>query len=81
VRRHHLPASTRKDRDAVYVTHVGDVLARALQVGWGGDRTIPRLDPGVAQELGLAPDGMDRLIARLLDELRKAKDFFEMIGG
>ena len=81
VRRHHLPTSTRKDRDAVCVTHVGDVLARALAVGWAGDRTIPRLDPSVAQELGLAPAGLDKLVAKLFDELRKAKDFFERIGG
>jgi len=79
--RHHTPTASRKDRDAAWVTHLGDILARALQIGWAGDRSIPRIDPVLAQETGLSAAGLDRLVARVLDELRKAADFFEMIGG
>ena len=81
VRGHHAPTASRKDRDAAWVTHLGDILARALQIGWAGDRSIPRIDPVLAQETGLSAAGLDRLVARVLDELRKAADFFEMIGG
>jgi putative nucleotidyltransferase with HDIG domain len=81
VRRHHAPTSTRKDREAACVTHLGDILTRALQIGWAGDQTIPRIDPAVAQEAGLIPAALDKLLARLIAELHKAKDFFEMIGG
>ena len=81
VRHHHAPTATRRDRDAAWTTHLGDILTRALQIGWAGDATIPRIDPALAGEAGLVPAGLDRLVARLLDDLRKAGDFFEMIGA
>jgi putative nucleotidyltransferase with HDIG domain len=81
VRRHHTPTATRKDRDAACVTHLADILTRALQIGWAGDRTISRLDPAMVQEFGISPEVLDRLVAKLLDDLDKAKDFFEMVGG
>lgn len=81
VRRHHTPTATRKDRDAACMTHLGDILTRAVQVGWAGDQTIPRIDATVALETGLNPAMIDKLVGRTLEELRKAKDFFAMIGG
>ncbi len=81
VRRHHTPTATRKDRDAACVTHLADILSRALQIGWAGDPTVARIDPTVAQETGLTPAALDKLLDRLLDELDKAKDFFDMLGG
>ncbi len=81
IRRHHNPTSTRKDRDAAYIIHLGDILARALQIGSGGDRSIPRLDPTVAQELGISVGALDSLVGSILGDLRKAQDFFDMIRG
>jgi len=81
VRRHHLPSATRKDRDSAAVTHLADIAARALQIGWAGDRSIPPIDPAVAGELGLTPEVMDRMVGRLLDDLDRAGEFFEMLGG
>jgi putative nucleotidyltransferase with HDIG domain len=81
VRRHHTPTASRKNWESAYATHLADIAARALQIGWSGDRTISKIDPAVAAETGLSAARLDRLVRHLLDELDKAGDFFEMVGG
>jgi len=81
IRRHHSPTSSRRDRDAGYVIHAGDIMARALQIGSGGDPAIPRIDPTVAQDLGLSGEVLDSLVGDIMADLRKARDFFDMIEG
>jgi putative nucleotidyltransferase with HDIG domain len=50
------------------IVHVGDILARALGVGWWGDRVMPRLDPAASAMLRLEPDDAPELLAALEDE-------------
>jgi putative nucleotidyltransferase with HDIG domain len=47
--------------------HVADIVARALGVGWWGDRVMPRLDSAARATLGLNPPDADELM-ELLDE-------------
>jgi len=70
VRRHHNVRSGKADEVAspmAAVVHVADILARALGVGWWGDRVMPRLDPSASSALHLQPDDA----ATLLDALEK----------
>jgi HD-like signal output (HDOD) protein len=81
IRHHHEPNSARKDRDSVSMAHLGDILARALHVGSGGDLSIPAIDDTLSRELGLTPATLDSLVMGFAGELERAKDFFDMIGG
>jgi putative nucleotidyltransferase with HDIG domain len=78
---HHGPGETRKDRDAVRATHLGDIFARAMQIGSGGDSSIPHVDPVLAAELDLSEPTLDRLSGAVIADLHKARDFFGMIEG
>jgi putative nucleotidyltransferase with HDIG domain len=81
IRRHHSPGDTRKDRDAAIITHMADIMARALQLGSGGDPTIPTFHPSIVAEVGLSPEMLDQLLPKMLDDLCRSADFFEMIEG
>lgn len=81
IRYHHTPGATRKDREMVAAVHVGDILARALLVGSGGDDSIPNMDLGVFQEMDLSKGRLDRLLGETLAEIDRAADFFELIEG
>ncbi len=50
------------------VVHVADILARALGVGWWGDRVMPRLDPAASALLHLEPNDAPELLAALEEE-------------
>jgi putative nucleotidyltransferase with HDIG domain len=80
IRYHHATANVRKEREAALVTHLGDIFARALQVGSGGDPTIPRIGVSVAADLKLTGDLLDSLVGEVVHDLHKAADFFDMIG-
>ncbi|PCJ59479.1 MAG: HD family phosphohydrolase [Planctomycetota bacterium] len=76
---HHQPQKARGDKLMAYILHAGDIIARALDVGNGGDNKIPLMDPKVAEELDLTTENLDKLMISVLAELDKAKDFFDLI--
>jgi putative nucleotidyltransferase with HDIG domain len=79
IRHHHATGNTRKEREAALITQLGDIFARALQVGSGGDLTIPRIEAGVAADVKLTPDLLDSLVGGFVQDLHNAADFFDMI--
>ena len=76
---HHTPSSIRENRELVAAVHLGDILARALGVGNGGDQRMPEIQPAIAQQYNLGGAFLNESLDVMLAELRKAKDFFEMI--
>lgn len=76
---HHEPEKARGDKEIAYTVHAGDIIARALDIGNGGDMKIPKLDAKVAEELQLTPEKIDKLMFEVLQEIEKAKDFFDLI--
>ena len=50
------------------IVHVADILARALGVGWWGDRVMPRLDSAASVALDLQPDDAHALLEALDEE-------------
>jgi putative nucleotidyltransferase with HDIG domain len=81
VRRHHQPGETRQDRETAVVVSAADVLARSLQVGSGGDRSLPAFDPAAVADLGLNAGVLAGLVPRCIEDLRRSAEFFEMIEG
>ncbi len=79
IRRHHSPGDTRKDRDAAFITHLADILSRALQVGSGGDQSMPRFDAAVVRDIGLSGEMLVGLVPKCIEDLKRSAEFFEMI--
>lgn len=78
---HHDPLSARGDKEIAFTVHAGDIIARALDIGNGGDNKIPKLNSKVAEELGLNVQAIDKIMAEVLIEVEKAKDFFDLINS
>ncbi len=78
---HHLPNATTERRDLIASIHLGDILARAMGVGYGGDNRMPEIDPAAASAYGIDAGFFDEAISRLVDEMTKAEDFFNLIAS
>jgi len=81
IQRHHSPRDTRKDRDTAFVVHLADIFARGLQVGSGGDPGIPLIDDAVVRDLGINSDHFPVLIPKMVEDLKRSAEFFDMIEG
>jgi len=77
---HHSPNSTTERRDLITAIHLGDILARAMGIGYGGDIRMPAIDPAVASNYGIDVDFFDQAVGRIIGEMGKAEDFFNLIA-
>lgn len=81
IRCHHHPLSSRGNKEIAFTVHAGDIIARSLGIGNGGDNKIPKLEAKVAEELGLTVEVIDKIMGEVLIEIDKAKDFFDLINN
>ncbi len=81
IRFHHSPALAREHRELVHAVHLGDILARALELGNGGDGRIPEIDPTVWQHNNLSLQTMDKCMGDTLEGFRKSGAFVDLIKG
>ncbi len=77
--RHHQPRSAREHRDLAYAVHLGDILARALGIGNGGDDGIPAIDETVWERFDMTEARLDKMCEATLIGATKAEAFFELI--
>lgn len=78
---HHNPNKSSDRRELVASVHLGDILARALGVGSGGDNRMPEIDSTVATNYGFDQDFFETSLAKIVGEIGKAEDFFKLISG
>lgn len=76
---HHNPNSTGERRELVTSIHLGDIIARAMGIGSGGDNRIPEIDPVVAANHNIDVAFFDTAVTRGIAELAKAEEFFRLI--
>ncbi|MCC8107849.1 MAG: HDOD domain-containing protein [Planctomycetes bacterium] len=77
VRHHHEPLSAPESaRHLACVANVADIVSRALLMGNGGDRKIPRLEERVWQMTGLDWKRLEGIIRRVAEEYSKSEAFF-----
>lgn len=76
---HHMPGLAGEQIRAASVVHMGDILARALMVGSGGDDTIPTIDKAAWDNLGLQKEQLPRLLADVDAEIQRASVFMELM--
>lgn len=81
VRHHHDPAAAEGEelQRSAAIVHVGDILARSLCLGSGGDRKIPRLEPAAGEALGLEWDRIGEVMDATLAEMDRTGAFFELV--
>ncbi len=76
---HHRPAQERDEREIVAAVHLGDILARALGIGNGGDNRMPEINSSIWQQFSLTNAFLDESLTTIIEELKKAEQFFELI--
>ncbi len=81
IKLHHDPTRARDNAEMVASVHLGDILARSIGIGNGGDESIPRIHDAVWQKYNLTSAFLDRTLEAFLSELAKARDFFDLIGA
>lgn len=78
---HHKPNQTTERRELVVAVYLGDIFARALGVGSGGDEHVPPVDSVVAANFRLNEEFMQNIIPKIIRETIKARDFFKLISS
>ena len=81
IRFHHTPALAREHRELVHAVHLGDILARALELGNGGDAGIPEIDPVVWQHNNLSLPALDKCMTETRSGFQKSGAFVELLQG
>ena len=78
---HHQPARAPDNRDLVGVIHLADAFVRALGVGHGGDQGINPMDGEIISRYNLTKDYINQAMERIVGELSRAREFFEMVDS
>lgn len=81
VSEHHEPNKNMERRGVATAVHLGDIFARALGIGNGGDKRIPAIDPGIAAAHGLDTAFFDDILVKITEGITKASEFFALISG
>mgnify|MGYP000373735948 CR=1 FL=1 len=66
---HHRPGSAQYYPDYAYVVHIGDFLARLMEVGSGGDDHLPYLKPEALNHFGLEFKNLENILDSYSEEL------------
>ncbi len=78
---HHSPNRIMDRRETIAAIHLGDIFARALGIGNGGDNRMPEIDPTVASNYNIDVKFFETIIPRIINEIGKASDFFALVSG
>ncbi len=79
IRMHHDPQSVREYYEMTYITHVADIICRALNFGDGGDKKIPKINDHVWKALKLDKNILDNVMKKTLEGFDKTKDFLQLL--
>ena len=75
---HHQPTLSQDYFDIVAIVHAADRVARKLNLGDGGDPTVPHLDPKVEQWLAFTPQVWEMIEQDVIKKFDDAKDFMKI---
>ncbi|MDR2391776.1 MAG: HDOD domain-containing protein [Planctomycetota bacterium] len=75
---HHSPHRYSENRELIAFVHIGDILARALGVGNGGDNRMPSFNPAVAAAFQISEEFLENAIEKFIAEINRAEDFFAL---
>jgi putative nucleotidyltransferase with HDIG domain len=72
---HHAPLDAKGFAFEASIVHLADILARALQLGSGGDGKVPPLERAAWDILKLKPPALDEILAVMLAEFEDISSF------
>jgi HD-like signal output (HDOD) protein len=72
---HHTPMAAGAFTAESCIVHLADILARALQLGSGGDDRVPQIDHAAWDLLKLKSSSLDEIMAAMLDEFEDISSF------
>lgn len=75
---HHQPGNSQRAPELTALIHVGDILARTLHLGFGGDDKVPPLDPSGWEKLNMTEETLKRILSEVPAEFAKADLFLKM---
>ncbi len=79
IHHHHNPAIARRGQELASIVHVGDILARSIMIGSGGDNQIPVIDEMVRTNLDITREEIDRALHKTFQGLIRGSVFFDLI--
>ena len=79
IRYYRTPTRTKYDHEAVAAVHVGSVISRSLGINFESfDLAIP-FDKKIISKYHLSVDKLDKIIGKVIEELKLAQDFIDLI--
>jgi len=72
---HHQPADAGSFAVEAAIVHLADIFCRALNMGYGGDNKIPRLDGSAWERLKIGTSAIDKIMATMRREYRDISSF------
>jgi putative nucleotidyltransferase with HDIG domain len=72
---HHAPLAAGRFAPEAAIVHLADLLARALQLGSGGDDRVPLLDTSAWELLRLKTSSLEPIMSAMLDEFEDIRAF------
>lgn len=78
IENHHHPASAGRYSREAAIVHLADILARAKQIGSGGDNVMPELDPWSWETIALNTQKLEPILQQLEEEYPQVISLFEL---
>lgn len=72
---HHRPEDAGRFAQETAIIHFADILCRALSLGSGGDRKMPRLNPAAWETLELKVEHIEPIMEELIREFKDIRAF------
>jgi putative nucleotidyltransferase with HDIG domain len=79
IRYHHAPSLAPAERGTIFAVHMGDALARILEIGSGGDDSLPVLDNALLRSYRIDEAFYRKTFKGILDQVRRAREFINLI--
>lgn len=79
IRYHHNPGLAGDETKVASIVHMGDILARCLCLGNGGDPYVPAIADSAWEALGLDEDIFPSLLKDCWDEAKKARVYLDFL--
>lgn len=77
---HHRPSSADSDKQIASLINVGDAIARKLNVGSGGDKTLPDPHPGALQTLQISPEQLQDWEPQIKEAIDRDKAILSILN-
>lgn len=76
---HHQPMYAKEDTKLACIVLLGDIIVRALGIGFGGDNKIPIIEDNAWNELGVSLNMIEKIMVEIYEEVEKSGSFMSAV--